>query len=109
MKALPWIVAGASVAVVAYLTLNAPSPSYVGTGDDLDVAASKAAAWGTKRRVSGTGDSLIGKVKEGVGNLTGNPDLHDEGMVDQAVGAVKDTLGQAAHVVSDALHDLGRS
>ena len=50
-------------------------------------------------RVEGSATNLGGKVKEGVGKLTGDEKLKNEGVVDQvkgkvqnAFGSVKDTL-----------------
>lgn len=109
MKALPWIVVGVGIgAALAYLISNAPEPAY-STGDpDVERFARNASAWGTKQRAQGTGDSLLGKVKQGFGEATGNYDKADEGAGDQTVGAVKDTLGKAAHAVSDTVRDLNR-
>ncbi len=108
MKTLPWIIAGVSLGLLVYVVANAPSTQYAGTSDDVEDAANKTSAWGTKQRVTGTGGNLGGKLKEGVGKLTGDDQLQGEGLVDQATGAVKDAAGQAAHAVSDTLHDLNK-
>jgi uncharacterized protein YjbJ (UPF0337 family) len=47
-------------------------------------------------------------VKEGFGRATGDDDLAGEGLVDQAVGAVKDGAGKAAQAVGETIHDLNR-
>lgn len=109
MKALPWIIAGVTIgAAVAFVLGNAPQPAYA-TGDpDAEDAARKTSAWGTGKRVGGTGDSLVGKAKEGLGNVTGDSKLQGEGVADQAVGTVKDAAGQVAHAVSDTIRDLNR-
>lgn len=109
MKALPWIIAGVTMgAAIAFVLGNSPQPAY-STGDpDAEEAARKTSAWGTGKRLGGTGDSLLGKAKEGVGNLTGDNKLAGEGLADQAVGTVKDVAGQAAHAVSDTIRDLNR-
>jgi uncharacterized protein YjbJ (UPF0337 family) len=44
----------------------------------------------------GTTDDLKGRVKEAGGDLTGDQELKNEGKVDQASGAVKDKVGDAA-------------
>ncbi len=108
MKALPWIVAGVSLGVAVVVLVNPPSSWNRDGGNAADDAAAKAGAWGTKQRVTGTGGNLVGKVKEGVGRATGNEDLAGEGLVDQAVGVVKDTAGQAAHAVSDTISELNK-
>ncbi len=107
MKALPWIIAGVTLgAAVTFVLTNAPQPAYA-TGDpDVEDAARKASVWGSKQRLGGTGNSLVGKAKEGIGNATGDDSLAGEGLVDQAAGAVKDAAGQVAHGVSDTLRDI---
>ena len=55
-----------------------------------------------------TGEKLGGKLKEGVGNLTGNDKLKAEGQTDQAMASAKqgvDDVKDAAHGVADSLHD----
>ena len=107
---LPWILAGAGIGLAAYVILKAPTAQYA-TGADPDVegAAAKANTWGAKQRVTGTGGSLVGKVKEGVGQATGDDELAGKGMVDQVVGTIKDTAGQVAGAVGNALHDANGS
>ena len=56
--------------------------------------------------MTGTGGVLGGKLKQGLGKLTGDEQTEGEGYVDEAVGRVKDGAGQAAHAVSDAIADL---
>ena len=86
MKALPWFLAGAAVAAVAYFVFNQPGMEYA-TGDpDVEDAADKTAFWGSKQRLSGAGNSVMGKIKEGAGRFTGNDDLAGEGLGDQLVG-----------------------
>ncbi len=108
MKALTWILAAAGISVVVYLIVNAPSTQYASGDPDVESAANKTSAWGSRQRVTGTGGSLLGKAKQGLGNITGNDQLAGEGVVDETVGTVKDAAGQAAHAVSDTLHDLNR-
>lgn len=109
MKALPWIMAAAGIGVAAYVIVNAPEPQYAGGNGDIDRAANKTGAWGLKQRVSGTGSSVLGKVKEGFGRAMGDDTMQGEGLLDQAAGSVKDTAGKAAHAVSDTIHDLNRN
>ena len=108
MKALPWIIAGIGIGTVVYVLSNQQSLASV-TGDpDVQEAANKTSAWGTKQRLTGTGSSLVGKAKEGIGKVTGDDQLAGEGVVDQVAGVVKDTAGKAAHAVSDTLSDLNK-
>ncbi len=109
MKALGWIVAGVGVGLAALLVLNQNGgPQYATGNDDLDDAADQASLWGAKQRATGTGGSVLGRIKEGVGNVTGNDRLAGEGLGDQVVGGLKDTAGQAASAVGDAVRGLNR-
>lgn len=122
MNKLFWIAAGASLGIGAYIILNGQTGSYAGSGygsDDLDDASDdlrsgarrlsrKASNWGTGQRVSGTAGQIGGRIKEGVGDLAGSPRVADEGVSDQIVGGVKDTVGRAAHAVSDTVDNLTR-
>jgi len=46
-----------------------------------------------KEQVTGKVDELKGKVKQGIGKATNNPNLQGEGVVDEAKGKVKQTYG----------------
>ena len=108
MKAFPWIVVGVGVGVVAYIVLNQPGPQY-GTGDDdVEYAAGRTTLWGSKQRLAGTGAGLAGKIKEGIGRVAGDDQLATEGAGDQLGGAIKDTVGKAAQVAGQTMHDLNR-
>ncbi len=101
-----WLVGGAALAAAAYLVMKQPMPNEAfenGAGADL---AGKVGAWGDKQRVFGTGGQLKGKLEQGAGKLTGDPDLGDQGTFDEAKGAVKDAAGQAAHAVEDTINSL---
>ena len=52
-----------------------------------------------------TGEKLVGKAKEGVGNLTGNDKLKAEGQTDQAKASAK----QGVSDVKDAAKGVGDS
>ncbi len=108
MKALPWIIAGVGLGLAVYFVSNQPGPQYATGNDDVEDAASKTSLWGSKQRLTGQGGGLVGKLKQGVGQATGNDKLAGEGVVDQVVGTVKDTAGQAAHAVAKTVHDLNR-
>lgn len=53
----------------------------------------------SKDRISGTIDEAKGKVKETVGRETGNEDLQNEGLLDQASGSVKKGVADAKDAV----------
>ena len=57
--------------------------------------------------LEGKGDQLKGKVKQGVGDLTDDERLHDEGVADEASGEVQETTGRARRKVGEAINDLG--
>lgn len=108
MKNFPWILAATAFGLAVYVVLNQPSPRYATGSSDVEDAADKTSLWGTKQRVTGTGSGLLGKAKEGVGNLTGDDQLAGEGVADQVAGTVKDGAGQVAHAVGQTIHDLNR-
>jgi uncharacterized protein YjbJ (UPF0337 family) len=108
MKAVTWIIAGVGVGIAAYLVLNQPGPQYATGEDDVEYAAGRTTLWGSKQRLYGRGGGLAGKLKEGVGRVTGNDELASEGVADQVVGAVKDTAGKAAQAAGQTIHDLNR-
>ncbi len=51
--------------------------------------------------VKGTLEKLGGKIKETVGDLTGNEKLKNEGRADQVKGAAHDALGNAKEAGRD--------
>jgi uncharacterized protein YjbJ (UPF0337 family) len=51
----------------------------------------------------GTTDDAKGRVKEAVGDVTGDQELKDEGKVDRASGKVKDAVGGVADKAKDIL------
>jgi uncharacterized protein YjbJ (UPF0337 family) len=110
MKGLPWILAGIGIGIaVTYIVLNSePEPAYYAVDDNLNDTARKTFAWGTKQQAKGKADSVKGAIKEGVGNLTGNQDLADEGTADRLVGKAKDIVGQVGQAAGQTIHDLNR-
>ncbi len=59
-----------------------------------------------KDEIDGRADQLKGKVKKAVGDLTDNERLHDEGVVDEAAGDVKEGFGRGRRKVGEAVDDL---
>ncbi len=57
-------------------------------------------------RITGTADELQGKVKEGVGKLTGDSKTQAEGYADQLSGTAQRTLGQARDTLRDTADTL---
>ena len=60
-----------------------------------------------KDELDGKADALKGRVKQGVGDLTNNDRLHDEGVADEAGGKIKEGFGKARRKVGDAIEDVG--
>jgi uncharacterized protein YjbJ (UPF0337 family) len=56
-----------------------------------------------KDNIKGNLEKLGGKIKETVGDLTGNEKLKNEGKLDQITGAAHDALGTAKDHVRDAI------
>ncbi len=108
MKSLPWILAALGLGVAAYVVINTPGPEYATGNDSIESAARKTSAWGSKNRVTGKGTNLGGKIKEGIGNLTGNPNLADEGLADQVAGSLKDAAGSVAQAAGQTIHEFNR-
>ena len=60
-----------------------------------------------KDEVEGKVENVGGKIKEGVGNLTGDRSLETEGEVDQAEGQTQETWGKFKRGVGDAVDAVG--
>jgi uncharacterized protein YjbJ (UPF0337 family) len=109
MRAIPWIIAGVGIGLgVTILLFNESEPDYATGYNGVERAARKTFGWGTKRQVEGKVGSVAGAIKEGVGRLTGDDELADEGAADRVIGNVKDAAGKVGHAVGETLHDLNR-
>ncbi len=64
--------------------------------------------WNKNER-DGKVDEAKGKIKQAVGDLTGNDDLKAEGQVDEAVGKAKTVIGGAQKAVGAAIENAGKS
>lgn len=53
---------------------------------------------------NGKGDQAKGKVKQAVGDLTGDKDLKSDGKVDQKAGKAKEKIGGAVDAVKNKLN-----
>jgi uncharacterized protein YjbJ (UPF0337 family) len=49
------------------------------------------------------GEEMKGRIKEGVGDVTGDKDLKREGKVDQGSARTKEKVGDAADSIKDAV------
>ena len=110
MRTFPWIVAGVGIGlgVTLLFLLNEPEEEYATGYDSVEGAARKTFGWGTKTRVKGTAESVVGAVKEGVGRITGDDELAGEGAADRVVGNIKDAAGTVGHAVGQTIHDLNK-
>lgn len=60
-----------------------------------------------KDEVEGKLDQAKGAVKETVGRAVGNKDMESEGAADRASGNVQEGVGEAKRSVGDAVKDVG--
>lgn len=60
-----------------------------------------------KEQVTGKVDELKGKAKQAVGNVTGNPDLQDEGTLDEGKGKVKQAYGDLKDTIKGTDRKVG--
>jgi len=59
-----------------------------------------------KDEIKGKVERAKGKVKQHIGQATDDPELHDEGVADEATGDVREGYGKARRKVGDALHEV---
>jgi uncharacterized protein YjbJ (UPF0337 family) len=57
--------------------------------------------------IDGKADQLKGKIKQATGDLTDDPELHDEGVADEAAGNVQEGFGRGRRKLGDAIEDIG--
>jgi uncharacterized protein YjbJ (UPF0337 family) len=57
--------------------------------------------------VKGKGKEVIGKTKEHLGKLAGDPDLEESGKQERFEGTVQKTVGKTRRKVGEAIEDLG--
>lgn len=50
------------------------------------------------------GEQLKGRLKEAVGDVTGDKGLQREGKIDQASAEIKEKIGEAADKIKDAVN-----
>lgn len=62
-----------------------------------------------KDELSGKAESLKGRIKENVGEATGDERLRDEGVADQVEGNVQEGFGKARRKVGETIEDIGES
>jgi uncharacterized protein YjbJ (UPF0337 family) len=57
--------------------------------------------------VKGKAEAFKGKIKQGVGDLTNDPNMHDEGVADEAAGKAQQSFGRARRKVGEAVKEVG--
>ena len=60
-----------------------------------------------KDELDGKVEQLKGKMKQGVGDMTDDERLHDEGVADEAAGEVQEGFGRGRRKVGEAVEDIG--
>jgi uncharacterized protein YjbJ (UPF0337 family) len=109
MRASHLLLTGIGVgAVLTYALLYEPALQQEAEFDGVEDTANRMRRWGTEKRFGAGADTLMGRMKEGVGRIAGDDDLADEGIGDQAVGAVKNTVGRWSQAAGETVHDLNR-
>ncbi len=64
--------------------------------------------WNKNER-DGKADQVKGRVKQAVGDLTGNDKLKAEGKIDDIVGKAKTGIGEAQKKVGAAIESAGKA
>lgn len=108
MNKVLWLLGGATLATAVYLLIMNESVGLTAPADGVEGAAARLGAWGAKQRVTGAGGQVFGRVEQGAANLTGNPDLGDQGAFDEAAGVVKNAAGKVAQAAGSTLHNLNK-
>lgn len=57
--------------------------------------------------IKGKVDQAQGKLKEGLGQATGDQRLHDEGVADQAAGEAREGYGKVKRNIGEAVEEVG--
>lgn len=59
--------------------------------------------------LEGKGEQLKGKIKQGIGKMTGDERMKDEGAADEVAGEVQEGFGRGRRKVGEAIEDLGEN
>ncbi len=56
--------------------------------------------------IEGKAEALKGKIKQ-AGTLTRDPDLHDEGVIDEVAGKTQSAVGRTKRKLGEAIEHVG--
>jgi uncharacterized protein YjbJ (UPF0337 family) len=59
--------------------------------------------------LEGKAQALKGKIKQATGDITNNPRLHDEGVVDEVAGKAQGAVGRVRRKVGEAIEHVGNA
>jgi uncharacterized protein YjbJ (UPF0337 family) len=57
--------------------------------------------------LKGKAEAIKGRMKQGLGDLTDDERLHDEGIADEAAGKTQETIGKTRRKVGEFIEDVG--
>jgi uncharacterized protein YjbJ (UPF0337 family) len=60
-----------------------------------------------KDELTGKAKEVKGRVKQGLGDLTDDENLKDEGVADEAEGTVQEGFGRAKRKVGETIEEVG--
>ena len=60
-----------------------------------------------KDQVEGKAKEIKGRIKQGVGDVLDDENLHDEGVADEAEGEVQKGFGDVRHKVGKTIEEVG--
>lgn len=92
------------------LDLTGPPPRYAIEHSSLPGPVGKLGhiMWNKNER-DGKVEEVKGKAKQAIGRATNDPNLVDEGQVDEAAGKTQATIGTATRKVGEAVEKLGET
>ena len=59
--------------------------------------------------LEGKAKALKGKIKQATGDLTSNPRLHDEGVVDEGAGNAQGAVGRVRRKVGETIEGVAKA
>jgi uncharacterized protein YjbJ (UPF0337 family) len=59
--------------------------------------------------LEGKAHALKGRIKQATGDITNNPRLHDEGVVDEVAGKAQGAVGRVRRKVGEAIEHVGNA